>query len=493
MEDKKKENEPESKDISTGTPTPPVQSEETPPRSVRQAQDNRLYKFINEHPLASWALTLFLATVFFLLVIVLFKWDVWNTIQSHWRICFGAVVGAILIPLGKALVDYFKLEKGEKLRPYSGPDGQDAQQEESEKRAPKGESWLVTAGNFITGVLTWGANNRLVRTVIVVAVIITGPSFLAHGLYEGVDVHIHFDGLGHIGEDAADQNAPDVDLGGDSAPDVGAADPAPPSLPEPEPPQEEEPEPAPFLLEPDRPYKLTDEETNTLFFTSGSYTITDWLSPAMIEEDEPPAESVSYDKITDRDSPGKIAEMIKPFIEDLCSQRVPNLFNDFAPESVRGEISDASAWQEEMTSSETLDRIIAVRSEVWEDYPRLGIADLLANNMQRYAQEYRKIGRYETVKYYQAQSIFWSFRSLAFSSDSSRKKDILNYISMRYHDIADMAANGSDDEVRATALSEAFKLLENMDLSSDRASGPEQIPEPEPILPAEDGPPLPQE
>lgn len=179
--------------------------------------------------------------------------------------------------------------------------------------------------------------------------------------------------------------------------------------------------------------------------------------------------------------------------EDLCSQREPNLFDGIAPQTTCNEIFRASSLQESMINSADLDSIITVRSVVWPEYPKFSIANLLANNMQRYAQEYHKVGgAYETKKYYLAQSIFWSFKSLVFSSvDPATRKTTLNYISMRYHDIADMAAIGSEDQVRASALSEAFKLLENMEFSSDPASNPEQ--DPDQIVPFEDEPQLPQE
>ena len=57
------------------------------------------------------------------------------------------------------------------------------------------------------------------------------------------------------------------------------------------------------------------------------------------------------------------------------------------------------------------------------------------------------------------------------------RKNILNYISMRYHDIADMAVDESMDQLRASALSDAFQLLENMDLASTYISAPEDAPE----------------
>lgn len=119
-----------------------------------------------------------------------------------------------------------------------------------------------------------------------------------------------------------------------------------------------------------------------------------------------------------------------------------------------------------MTNSGDLDKIIEKRAETWgSGYKKYGIAFLLANNMQCYANEYTKIdGAYETIKYYHAQSIFWTWDSLAFNYITPHTlKECLNYISARYHDIADQAAKGSEEEIHARALYEAFKILKNMD------------------------------
>lgn len=477
----------ESQNVSTKIPVPPVQSDETPSQNAEETQNGSLRAFIEKHPRIAWLLTLFLATVFFLILLILFRWDVWNIIWSHRAISFSAVSSLIVLPLIRALVDHYTLGKDEKLRPHSSSAGQDTRRGATEKMAGKGEPWLVTAATFIQSVLIWGAGNKLVRTVIVVAVVISFSSFSAHAVYEGWDLHLHFKGIGHFTEDTTEQDPPSTGPSGDNTTGGSAAESSPPPSPEPEQPPEKDLEPKPFLLETNRYYVLTGQEANDLFFLSGSYTITDWLSPAIVKEDEQ-ADPVTYE-ITDWKSYGAIAEAIKPFIEDLCSQQVPNMFDEIAPGPICNDISDASDLQEEMTNSEELDQIISVRSEVWKDYPKFGIADLLANNMQCYAQKYLDIdGCYETVKYYQAQSIFWSLRSLTFSSaDSSERKSILNYISMRYHDIADAAVDGSMDQTRATALYEAFQLLQNIEFLPDRVSTPEQAAEL--VISAGDAPP----
>lgn len=75
---------------------------------------------------------------------------------------------------------------------------------------------------------------------------------------------------------------------------------------------------------------------------------------------------------------------------------------------------------------------------------------------------------------YHGQSIFWTWRSLTFASVTSYTlKNDLDYVRMRYHDIADAATSGSEDQIRASALSEAFRLLENMEFSLEKAGPPD--------------------
>lgn len=199
-----------------------------------------------------------------------------------------------------------------------------------------------------------------------------------------------------------------------------------------------------FLIDPERYYKLTDEEESKLFFLDGSYKITNW---------------------TDTDA---IVNQLYPFVEELLAPQTENLFDKDAPDDVKDDISDVSNLEKIMTNSNDLDKIIEKRIEVWgSNYKKYGIAFLLANNMQHYANEYTIIdGAYETIKYYHAQSIFWTWDSLAFKYVTPHMlKDGLNYISARYHDIADQAAKGSEEEIYALALYEAFRILKNMDFT----------------------------
>lgn len=445
---------------------------QTPPNPTarpKRKERGSFRSFATKHPdaVSICKKFLFFFTVF-TLSLYLWGWDVWICISENFLRGFGILAGS-----GIAFETVFELWKNRKnLKGGTS----DTMQEHLSGKAPDGESWTQSTDEFITDIIAFISEFRVFRAAIVISLIIMTSSFSAHALCEGWD--LHFDGIRHLNETVeASQPIHEPDIDSDAEPGKDGLE--QPSLPQKlETPSEEATSPAAFLLEPGRLYTLSEKEMKDLFFLGGSYTITDWLSPEMYGADEPITPSVSYE-ITDWNSPSKIAAEIKPFLEDLCSQQVANLFDENAPEPVRGDISNASESQKEMVNSEQLDQIISVRLETWQEYPKFGIADLLANNMQRYAQEYLKIdGQYETIKYYYAQSIFWSLKSLVFSSaDATMRKNTLNYISMRYHDIADMAVDESIDQLCASALSDAFQLLENMDLASTYISAPEDAPE----------------
>lgn len=442
-------------------PDPPPQPElrkserrqepEVPTRRRRKAHGrSTLACFCADHPDLSCLIVVVTALTVILVVVLLWKgWDLWTFLWHHKRWS----VGAVLAPVGyegmKSLLKQYGPEKGE-LTASRDPTQADAGGEKAAKSGGKmaapGESWVQSSGYVMRGLGNWLLNNRLVRTVAVAAVVILASSGLAHTFYQGVNIP----GLRAVFEEQEKQ--PDIP-NGEKAPPEKKAD-----LPAEKPEDDGEPEmeaQADFLLEPDRYYVLSDEEAGRLFFRTGSYAVTEGAGA------------------------GDIAEKLKPFVEELLAVRKENLFDEYAPEDIKGEIAGASQLEGKMTDSGELDQVISVRMDVWPDYPKYRIAKLLANNMQTYAKEYTEIGgKYETIKYYHAQSVFWTWESLTFESvtEYTLKSD-LDYIRMRYHDIADAAMFGSEDQLRASVLSEAFGLLENMEFSFGEALPPNVLPE----------------
>jgi len=340
---------------------------------------------------------------------------------------------AVAFALLKTIWALYKPEKEDltvhKKRSPSKKDNSTAEHEES----------LFQSALFVlAGLWVWVTSSRFVRTVFLIVVFLISSSVTAHAVYEG------FPGIRSMIEQKADGST--EANAGDDTPEEAPLD----NIKEESPSEQEppEPEPAPFLSDPERYYTLTEAEENELFFLDGPYKIENWTDPYAI------------------------AQQLYPFIEEKRALQIANIFDRDAPDTVKDEIAKVSEQEKDMTNSDQLDNIIEVRIEVWEDYPKRGIACLLANNMQRYACEYDSAGgAYETIKYYYAQSIFWTWKSLSFDYVTPYMlKSDLNYIKMRYHDIADKAANGSEEQKRASALSEAFQILENMEFSSPELS-----------------------
>ena len=194
-----------------------------------------------------------------------------------------------------------------------------------------------------------------------------------------------------------------------------------------------------FLTDPKRYYELCPEEYNEIYFLSGPFAITDWTDTV------------------------NVTQTLTEFIKSLQCQNMPNSFDANAPVALQGEVSYASQLEIQMINSDDLDRIIKIRINAWDQYPKHSLATLLASNQQRYALEYSKVdGHFETIEYYYAQSIFWAFESLTFSNTNGYTiKNTLSSIKMRYLDIASTAPDNSRSKYYATHLFEAFESLEN--------------------------------
>ncbi len=394
-------------------------------------------------------------------------WDIWVLLWGKWWIVLVAALSPAAFRLAVALVRLYTPKRIVPRRERTDSERSDG------TLAGKKETLAESTGYVISGIIDWIVDNRLIRTTFMIALMVLVSGGLAHGVYTGVNVDLHIPGLKDILEprtmsieridDAGvpEENGgvppkgPDEKDDSDKGTETGTDDGA-----EPEPPSEPEPsyEAEFILLEPDRYFTLSEAEQARLFF--------------QLEEPLPYQEEVFT--IADWTDSAAIARTLEPYIAALCAQQRPNIFDQKAPESTKNEIVAASRKEAAMTNSGELDEVIGTRTEVWEKYSKYGIASLLANNMLKYAQEYDKInGYYETVKYYEAYSIFWSLESLTFESATPyQRKEKLNYIAMRYHDIADAAAYGSTEQKQATAISGAFDILANMDFSQTGAQPP---------------------
>lgn len=217
---------------------------------------------------------------------------------------------------------------------------------------------------------------------------------------------------------------------------------------EPQPREEESksPENLNFLEDPMCYKELTESDRDQVYFRTSEAKIKDW---------------------TDEDD---VISTVTKYVKGLRAQKKPNKFDKDAPSFMQTEVSNANTDYDSMTCSAQLDKTISTHLEAWE-HPKYGLAWLLTNEYQEYGDHYNaEKGHFETIEYYYGQSIIWAENALTFeSATSDQVKTLLSYISYRYHDIADSAAEGSTVKQHATVLYNAFKSIQNLDLSKATA------------------------
>lgn len=191
------------------------------------------------------------------------------------------------------------------------------------------------------------------------------------------------------------------------------------------------------LLEPDRILDLSDEERAELYYFAGEYAV----------GREESAEAV-YSAVKTR-----ITALVDEEREDKFDQTEETDKN-------RGIAKAASDDEEAMETSEDLDHVIENRKIVYADTPGAEIAKLIAENYNGYSLAYYSIGgSKKTMEYYWNESLIWYHNCLTFRGSLTNIPGILNRIGMRYHDLAMIQRPGSDEQIRATMLSEAYDAL----------------------------------
>lgn len=191
------------------------------------------------------------------------------------------------------------------------------------------------------------------------------------------------------------------------------------------------------LLEPDRILDLSDEERAELYYFAGEYAV----------GREESAEAV-YSAVKTR-----ITALVDEEREDKFDQTEETDKN-------RGIAKAASDDEEAMETSEDLDHVIENRKIVYADTPGAEIAKLIAENYNGYSLAYYSIGgSKKTMEYYWNESLIWYHNCLTFRGSLTNISGILNRIGMRYHDLAMIQRPGSDEQIRATMLSEAYDAL----------------------------------
>lgn len=239
--------------------------------------------------------------------------------------------------------------------------------------------------------------------------------------------------------DRLDYEEPAADAG-----DTPHTSPVPPDIleePAPEVPEEYFPQAVSSqyvrLLEPDRILALSDEERAELYYFAGEYAV----------GREESAEAV-FSAVKTR-----ITALVDEGREDKFDQTEETDKN-------RGIAKAASDDEEAMETSEDLDHVIENRKIVYADTPGAEIAKLIAENYNGYSLAYYSIGgSKKTMEYYWNESLIWYHNCLTFRGSLTNIPGILNRIGMRYHDLAMIQRPGSDEQIRATMLSEAYDAL----------------------------------
>lgn len=242
------------------------------------------------------------------------------------------------------------------------------------------------------------------------------------------------DKLTSYGEPAADPVDPSDPV---DTPDVPPQSSSPPEASAPDTP-ETQPSDAEYvtLLEPNRIKRLSDSERRELYYFAGENAVSE-------EKDD----KEIYSAVSAR-----VAALVENKQEDKFNQTPEGDKN-------RKDANDASWDEKEMKTSKDLDDIIGKRKTVYEDAPGAEIAKLIAENYNGYSLAYHSIGSETTAEYYWNESLRWYHECLTFQSSPEFISDILHRIGTRYQDLASLKAFGSDEQMRATALSEAYNSL----------------------------------
>ncbi len=191
------------------------------------------------------------------------------------------------------------------------------------------------------------------------------------------------------------------------------------------------------LLEPGRILELSDAERAELYYFAGEY-------------------AVGREK-----SELEICSAVKKRIEALVNEKREDGFNQTEEgDENRTAAKEASDDEKEMETSDDLDKVIGIRKTVYEAVPGAEIAKLIAENYNGYGLAYHSIhGSKKTMEIYWNESLTWYHNCLTFQGSPGEISGILRRIGMRYQDLAMIQEFGSDEQIRATMLSKAYKSL----------------------------------
>lgn len=188
-------------------------------------------------------------------------------------------------------------------------------------------------------------------------------------------------------------------------------------------------------IELDHIVDLSAEDYEFVFFTGEEYAIEDWENQEEIDD------------------------VVLRMIKDLRREKKVNLFDEgIAPQDVQNEIDYASADEKKAKSFMEIERIQQVRVDVYRDYPKKSIANLIANSEQLKALVlYYYQGSQQSILYHYGKSILWEGEYLKYkdvSNDEVNKH--LSKIAQRYGDVA-FTCKDCTDSTRASKLQTAYE------------------------------------
>ncbi|MCI8333617.1 MAG: hypothetical protein HFH25_03415 [Lachnospiraceae bacterium] len=191
------------------------------------------------------------------------------------------------------------------------------------------------------------------------------------------------------------------------------------------------------IEEPTVGWSISEEERRQVLFEEGEFQIsTDW-------------------------SPEQAKQKVNAFIDNLGEEKLVNVFDTFASQSLQDDIAKASRKDESLVTSTEKDEVITTRLDAYDLYRKNSLAKLLAEDFHFYALAYKHYnGEREIIINYYMLSLKWLYERLKYSDLSEReRKQILISIQYRYNDIMTYSEPGTEQWYRAKLLSDTYKLI----------------------------------
>lgn len=183
---------------------------------------------------------------------------------------------------------------------------------------------------------------------------------------------------------------------------------------------------------------LSEEERNELFFVGGDYEIFDW------------------------DDDLEIEYKVRLKIENTISKKRENILDssqDDNIEEVRGTVDKMSKEDKETVEFRNKLEILFTRQEVYMEYPKYSLANMIASGYHSFALCYYKNDNRQTSVYYYGKTIIWLYEALAFEEKNGiSDREYIRLISKRYEDIV-LVSNDDIVKARSKKIYDAIQKI----------------------------------